>query len=85
MSSSEEKSETREEFSQEESFKTNPSSNIFRSGISKRKLRISKTRFYFEAVDEEDMDSVRKTTYTSKKQIGLSPTLKNDMVSHFIF
>ena len=45
MSLCEEKSEIIGEFSEAESFKINPSSNIFRSGISKKKLMIHKPDF----------------------------------------
>ena len=73
MSSSEEKSDSSEEFLEAEGFKINPSTNISLSGSPRKKMLISKTRFYFEAVVQSVGFTCKTTSYTGnmeKMEVG---------------
>ena len=66
MSSYEEKSNFSDEFLEAEGFKINPSSTISVSDSPKKKMLISKTRFYFEAAVHSVDFASKTTSYTGK-------------------
>lgn len=73
MSSYEEKSDSSEEFFEAEGFKINPSSNISQCSSPKKKMLISKTRFYFEVV-VQSVEIASKTTSSDTGKMAASST-----------
>lgn len=55
-----------------EIFSVEASTANFSSKISKRRIKISKTRFYFEALDLT-LESASKKRYIAKREINKSP------------